>query len=253
VKHGDFTALAKEYIHRPGYSHAVLLLLMDAIRAQRSDFAVADIGAGTGKLTEDLLALGAKKITAVEPNDAMRAEGIKTTGRRVEWQKGTGEETGLSMASADWLLMASSFHWVDASRGLPEFHRVLRPGGRFTALWNPRDLERSDLMMRIETRIREIVPGLTRVSSGGGKYTEGMYEKLVSTGHFEDVVFVEAQHEVRMEPERYIGAWRSVNDIQVQAGRKWPAVLEAIESAITGLETVVVPYKTRSWTARRRS
>lgn len=36
---------------------------------------VADVGAGTGKLTENLIELGLHGY-AVEPNDAMRGEGI---------------------------------------------------------------------------------------------------------------------------------------------------------------------------------
>ena len=76
MEHGDFTNLAKEYINRPGYSLNVLRMIGRSIGMDRRDFYVADVGAGTGKLTEELVNLGLKGC-AVEPNDAMREEGIK--------------------------------------------------------------------------------------------------------------------------------------------------------------------------------
>jgi SAM-dependent methyltransferase len=250
---GDFTELAKEYHNRPGYSATVLRLLGAHTGAYRgAGFSIADVGAGTGKLTECLVA-NDLRCQAVEPNDAMRAEGeLATRSLGVKWSKGTGEETGLAASSIDWLLMGSSFHWVQRERGLAEFHRVLRPGGHFTALWNPRDLARSPLHMRIEERIRALVPGLKRRSSGGGAFTETLLTDLVSTGHFEDPFLVEAPHEVSMSPARYMGVWRSVNDIQVQAGPEgFARVMSAIEEEIAGLAEIVVPYKTRAWTVRR--
>ena len=63
---------------------------------------------------------------------------------------------------------------------------------------------------------------------------------------------MEHEHEEQMSVERYMGAWRSVNDIQVQAGpERFQAVLEAIEQRVAGMPMVPVPYKIRSWTARR--
>lgn len=254
MKQGDFTTLAKSYHNRAGYSETVLKMLGKFTGAfDQKDFLVADVGAGTGKLTENLLELGLHCV-AVEPNDSMREEGKKYTQKfSVEWRKGSGEETGLQSGSANWLLMASSFHWVDHTKGLPEFYRVLKSNGYFTALWNPRDLESSELHSRIEKRIHDIAPDIKRVSSGSDKYTEGLFEKLVSTGHFVDPIFVEGKHEVAMSKDRYMGAWRSVNDIQAQAGPdKFERIMLAIEDEIKNLDEVIVPYKTRAWTARRR-
>jgi ubiquinone/menaquinone biosynthesis C-methylase UbiE len=154
--------------------------------------------------------------------------------------------------SADWLTMASSFHWVDRTRGLKEFYRVLKPGGYFTALWNPRDLQKSEFHMGIEAMIQSIVPGLKRISSGSTQCTETFSRDILSAGHFKDVIFMEAEHEVMMTPERYIGAWQSVNDIQAQAGPEcWKKIIHEIKHEIRGMKEIVVPYKTRAWTVQK--
>ena len=73
MKHGDFTELAKFYVNRPGYSKVVLQCLKNYVFNSVGEGKAADIGAGTGKLTENLAEIGLKGF-AVEPNQAMRNE-----------------------------------------------------------------------------------------------------------------------------------------------------------------------------------
>lgn len=75
--------------------------------------------------------------------------------------------------------MGSSFHWADAPRAREEFRRILKPGGFFTAIWNPRDIQRSKLHMQIEETIMEEIPGMKRVSSGSIITTDIMLENWV--------------------------------------------------------------------------
>ena len=129
VEHGNFTKLASDYRHRPGYSQQLLKAILAEQRAHRQVSTIVDVGAGTGKLTKQLRALEVDSLTAVEPNDAMREAGIEyTDGLDVQWKKGSGESTTLPDQFADWVLMGSSFHWVDLEKGLAEFHRILKTG-----------------------------------------------------------------------------------------------------------------------------
>lgn len=100
---------------------------------------VLDLAAGTGKLTQRLVALG-WHVVAVEPSDAMRAE-LTTVLPSVEARSGTAERTGLPDASVDAVTIAQAWHWVDPPRASAEIARVLRPGGQVAALWNVRDQE----------------------------------------------------------------------------------------------------------------
>lgn len=97
---GDFSKLAKDYINRTGYSQNVLSVLKNHIEACNGKITmIADVGAGTGKLTADLCDLGLCGY-AVEPNDAMRAEGLKLFAQNssFQWSKGAAENTGLPAA-----------------------------------------------------------------------------------------------------------------------------------------------------------
>lgn len=252
MKHGDFTELAKYYVDRPGYSLELLKVIKNHIIREQGieEVIAADVGAGTGKLTENLDEIGVRGY-AVEPNDAMREEGIKLFQGKDSfvWSKGTAESTELSDNCVDWVLMGSSFHWTDAPRAVEEFRRILKPGGFFTAIWNPRDIQRSELHMEIEEMIYREVPGLKRVSSGNTMTTEKMAEILQEK--YGSPLFMECWHDEVMSKERYINIWRSVNDIQVQAGEEgFRKIIENIQDKLACYSEIPVPYKSRAWTTQ---
>lgn len=250
MKQGDFTGLAQDYaMSRPDYSATLLRALLGVAQART----VADVGAGTG-IWSRMLAESGLDCHAVEPCGDMRKEGKTHTARlNVEWHDGSAEATGLADGQVDWVTMASSFHWTDPAKSLPEFHRILIPGGSLTVLWNPRNISGHPLHEEIEQMIHDMVPNLKRVSSGNSKHTSDWKEVLISTGHFNNVIFMEANHEIAMSQERYLRAWRSVNDIQAQAGPElFDIIMARIGERIKHLDKVVVPYKTRAWTVRAR-
>lgn len=182
----------------------------------------------------------------------MREEGVKLfAGKNIfVWSKGAAEMTNLPDACVDWVLMGSSFHWADALRAAEEFRRILKPGGFFTAVWNPRDIKRSALHMEIEDMIYMEVPDMKRVSSGNTMTTELMEEKL-SGGSFRDIIFMEASYEELMTKERYLNIWCSVNDIRVQAGEdRFQRIMDNIGNILKEYDGIAVPYKARAWTAR---
>ena len=144
---------------RPGYPQ-------DAVRWLTGDEPrdVVDLGAGTGKLTRSLVALG-HRVTAVEPLDEMRAE-LESVLPDVRAVAGRAEAIPLDDASSDVVVSAQAFHWFDHDDALPEIARVLRPGGRVALVWNSRDdrdpwmAKLSDLIGNESIEESDVVPVL---------------------------------------------------------------------------------------------
>src|SRR5580658_8417311 len=131
----DYTEHASHYDKRADYSYDALKDLFTATNCTPKTL-VAEIGAGTGKLTKELLKHGLT-VKSVEPNDAMREIGIKNTrGKTVTWSVGTGEATGLLTRSAQAVFFGSSFNVVDQRAALAEVARILMPRGWFACMWN---------------------------------------------------------------------------------------------------------------------
>jgi ubiquinone/menaquinone biosynthesis C-methylase UbiE len=108
------------------------------------------VGAGTGKLTRQLVPTGARLI-AVEPLDEMRAQ-LESAVPGVEALAGSAEALPLPDASADAIMVAAAIHWFDLDRALAEFHRVLKQGGGLGVLGQGRDLDDP-----LQTAVQEII------------------------------------------------------------------------------------------------
>lgn len=253
MKHGDFTGLAADYSRfRPGYAPQIVTAILGYLGRAPHSVDAADVGAGTGIWTRMLAASGLRSVVAVEPNEDMRAAGIEASkGQPIAWRKGTAEKTGLESRSVDLLTMASSFHWADFDAACDEFHRVLRPGGLFVALWNPRIVEANPLLAEIEAQISKLKPDVKRVSSGRSGLTERLTELLSAKPKFSDILYLEARHTSSQSPAQYLGAWRSVNDLQVQLGPElFKRFLDFAAERTAHLSSIETTYLTRAWAAR---
>ena len=98
---------------------------------------VLELGAGTGKLTEQLVALG-HDVHATEPDPEMLAI-LQKNLPDVRASQAPAEEIPAGDATYDVVVSGQAFHWFDHEKALPEIARVLRRGGRLSAVWNQRD------------------------------------------------------------------------------------------------------------------
>jgi SAM-dependent methyltransferase len=134
-----FTGRVESYRRfRPTYPPAIVDLLRREC-ALNSGSTIADIAAGTGILTELLLAEGFT-VTAIEPNEEMRAAcaALKPQYPKLKILAGTAEATGLPNHSIDLITVAQAMHWFDLDKTRAEFVRILRPGGWCAILYNHR-------------------------------------------------------------------------------------------------------------------
>jgi SAM-dependent methyltransferase len=130
----SFGVVAGAYAeHRPDYARAAVRWALEPAAGLR----VLDLGAGTGKLTATLVAVGAD-VTAVEPDPAMLTE-LRRALPDVRALPGSAEAIPLPDASVDAVLAGNALHWFDMAVAGPEIARVLVPGGILAGLWNVLD------------------------------------------------------------------------------------------------------------------
>ncbi len=161
-----FSSRVDDYArYRPRYPPPAIELLRERC-GLAPGAVVADLGSGTGILTELLLESGAQ-VFAVEPNDRMRVAAEAQLGRypRFRSVKGTAESTTLAPASVDLLVAGQAFHWFDPQRARIEALRVLRPGGWAALLWNERPPETTPFLADYEALLRRHAPEYTRITA----------------------------------------------------------------------------------------
>jgi SAM-dependent methyltransferase len=111
---------------RPAYSRPLLDAAQEALELDAGAH-VLDLGAGTGRLTEELGGRFAE-VVAVEPDERMRAlHGTALAG--------SAEAIPLDDQSVDAVFVGEAFHWFDPASAIGELARVLRPRGGLAIFW----------------------------------------------------------------------------------------------------------------------
>ena len=229
---------------RPAYPDEAVAALIDAARSGRGVNApvrggplrAADIGAGTGKMSE-LLARGGLLVDAVEPSEAMRAQASSVAG--VRWHDGVAEDTGLPNGLYDIVVFAQSWHWMDSERAGLEAARILAPGGVLAIVWN-------QMAVSIPW-----VHRLTRIMRSGDVHRPD--RPPTPGGGFAPMTLTQVAWEDRMTPEEILtlGTTRSSYIRSSPAGRermqenlRW-YLYEHLGYAPG--EQVAIPYATLVW------
>ena len=228
---------------RPAYPDEAVAALIDAARSGRGVNApgrgplrAADIGAGTGKMSE-LLARRGLIVDAVEPSEAMRAQASSVEG--VMWHEGVAEETGLPNDVYDIVVFAQSWHWMDPERAGLEAARILAPGGVLAIVWN-------QMAVSIPW-----VHRLTRIMRSGDVHRPD--KPPTPGGGFAPMTLTQVAWEDRMTPEEILtlGTTRSSYIRSSEAGRarmqenlRW-YLYEHLGYAPG--ELVTIPYATLVW------
>ncbi len=244
----DYTQLADAYLERPDYAPDALKQLFNIAGLKPGD-KVCDLGAGVAHLTIPLAKYGCI-VDAVEPNDAMRANGKKRTAYLpdVTWYEGTGEASGRPGGEYDFVTFGSSFNVCDRPKALKETHRLLKPGKYFTCLWNHRNLD-DPIQKKIESIIKSYIPDYDY-----GSRREDQTEVISESGLFETPQKIEGEILWPLKITDTIEAWRSHATMHRQAGDKFATIVEKIAEYLESLnvDEIEIPYTTRAWIARRK-
>lgn len=228
---------------RPGYPAELFGLLQRECGLGPASV-VADIGSGTGKLSELLLAHG-NAVYGVEPNDEMRREAERAFAGNPLFHSvaGRAEATGLADLSADIAVAGQAFHWFDSDLARVECRRILRGEG-FTALvWNDWEAAGSPLLAAYDELLREFSTDYAEVESRHEIGAE-TFGRFFSDGAYGRAVL---PHSHRLDREGFRGRYRSCSYALAPSDPRFAeamARLDAIFDAHAGGGTVLMPYRT---------
>jgi SAM-dependent methyltransferase len=206
---------------------------------------VVELGAGTGKLTRAVAALGVR-VVAVEPDRRMLAV---LRGLGLEGVEGSAESIPFADGVADAVVAGSSLHWFELELALPEIARVLRPDGRFGFGWNHRDDRHPAI-----ARMTEAVYAAQAPRRGPRWRSRDWPAELTASGLFRDVEheLFEHVHELPREALRdhllsYSGVAALAEDERRRVLAGVAAALDSDESVSSGgrlrLPFVVTAYR----------
>lgn len=241
-----FTGKADVYEkYRPEYPEAFLddLIARNGLTAADT---VADIGAGTGKLTRQLARRGLT-VAAVEPNDDMRAAAERALAgfSSVTLHKGTAEHTGLAEGSAALVTAAQAFHWFDVEGFKAECKRILKPDCPAVLVWNSRDPE-SDLIVESEIICQRLCP-LFNGFSGGIEESTDAYNRFFRDGQYEKKTF---RNDIYYDLDGFIGRHLSASYAPKQGENNYQKFNDSIKQLFVKYSSggkVLMPSITRSY------
>ncbi|RJQ78506.1 class I SAM-dependent methyltransferase [Pseudonocardiaceae bacterium YIM PH 21723] len=223
---------------RPGYPAALIHRVLPGPHLR-----IADVGAGTGKLSAVLSAMG-HTVTAVEPDDRMRAA-FADHHPAIELRAGVAEELPLPDGTVDAVLFGQSWHWADPGPATREACRVLTARGRLSMLWNLPDLRESwvqELIDITHAQFGRRVEGDPAVLAGfepGAKTSVDWVQRLPA----EDVI-------------EMVATWSKVATLPEE---QRAVTLDAVRRVITGhpdlagSSEIAFPYVCTAITYRRES
>jgi len=135
-----FSSRVDNYIkYRPHYPLEIIQFLKDQ-KVLFNESIIADIGSGTGILSELFLKNG-NKVYGVEPNVDMRNAGKKLHATYLN-------HVSIDASAED--TAGQAFHWFDQQKARDEFLRILKPGGLVILIWNTRKKSGSKFLKNYE-------------------------------------------------------------------------------------------------------
>jgi SAM-dependent methyltransferase len=238
-----FSAGAEAYERgRPSYPEEALALLGSELEVGPGR-QVLDIGAGTGKLTRLLLAMGAD-VQALEPVEEMRAQ-LHTALGDIPVHEGLAEAIPLPEASIDVVTVGQAFHWFEPRGALAEIARVVRHCGGLALLWNVRD--------ESVPWVAELTEMIRWKEFARGHYGDRDWAGVVAAnGSFTPLERHQFPYVQRLDHETFVDRIASVSYVASLPDDEREALLADVARLVSGFPPEFdLPYVTDVWISHR--
>lgn len=202
---------------------------------------VADLAAGTGKMTRMLQASGSQ-IVAIEPVEGMRKK-FASQLPKIEVLNGTAERMPLASQSLDAIVVAQAFHWFNGNLALQEIHRVLKPNAKMALVWNVRDEN-----IEWVAKLNEIIDPYEK---GAPRYRHGAWKKAFSTTTlYSDLKYSQFTNIQTGDIEMIVDRISSISFIASLSELELKSVQDQVRKLVeghlqtAGTDIVEMPYRT---------
>jgi SAM-dependent methyltransferase len=159
-----FSGRVENYVkYRPRYLREVIETMREGCGLVSSAL-IADIGSGTGALTELFLQNG-NPVSAVEPNPEMRKAAERFLEKYTGFRSiaGRAESTTLNDGSVDYIVVGQAFHWFATQQTRCEFLRILKPPYWMMVVWNEREFETTPFLIAYDHLLQRYAPDYARM------------------------------------------------------------------------------------------
>ena len=235
---------------RPSYSPELFAYLQQVFGLKKGSM-VADVGSGTGILSQQLLAMGAR-VFAVEPNADMRLVAEQDLGKNGNFVSvvATAEQTTLPENSFDFVFAASAFHWFEPVVFKHECERILKPGGKVFLIWNEPQMP-EEIQQGRRAIYEKYAPKCTGFP-GGQKEERGVKEDFFD-GQLGEVHF---PNPLTYDKEKFIGRALSSSYALTESDEQYDEFMDelgalfdrfAMDGLIHEAQDSVMYFKADSW------
>ena len=243
------------YSNRPGYSVDILKEIIALTNEEKDQLCILDLGAGTGKISEQLVEIGCKNILAVEPHEEMRNFGSNMTPKnKVSWLPCYAENIDIEDQSCDLIVAGSSFHLVDFNLALLEASRVLKNTGQLVLIWNPKVIHSHFLLQKAEAVLAKISETrIKQLDINKKSFITSLVSRIEQHGLFQHVKYLEKENMVNITANQFIQMWQVTHNLKERIGTKnfriFIAELEGISKQIK--DPIEIAYLTKAWIFRK--
>lgn len=178
---------------------------------------VLEIGAGTGLVTQALLARDVSQVTAVEPNRALAA----FTRRRIKDDRlsmilGAFPQIAIP-GEFDLIVCAAAFHWMDPHQALARVKEKLASGGLWAMWWHSyRNPGMGDALAdEISPLLRDIALPPSASLERHYSLDENVYRKLLAEAGFGTVEYRLYESRRELTTEAVIALYKSYSFVRV--------------------------------------
>jgi len=193
---------------------------VDAVGLPR-DSHVLDLAAGTGKLTR-VLVQRFDRVTAVEPDDAMRA-----LNRWGDLRAGSADAIPLANAEVDGVFVADAFHWFAEERAVREIARVLRPGGTLALLWTQSDRDWAPPLPEVDAVWERL-----RATDEPHPLVRGAWRSAVEVPELGPLAEAHVETTYRADRERLVAYLLSQSTVAMRPAEEVEAVAAELAAAV---------------------